>query len=160
MSLAFATAIPSDLRELVALHTAVAARMSTIAGARAWKVPTDRVLLRSMQTTELVVAREQDALVATFRLDPARGFCGVARFTGVPRFDYLLEMAVHPAHVRRGLGRLCLEEAERRARARGAGAIRLDTNDDGAAAARFYVACGYVEVLHFADTRYFERLLR
>ena len=68
-------------------------------------------------------------------------------------------MAVHPSHRRRGFGRRCLEETERRARAQGATAIRLDTNDDPIRAAAFYAASGYREVLRYAQTIYLERLM-
>ena len=156
----FDAATPGDAREIAALHEVVAQHLQrAIPGARRWKVPPEKQLASSMKTTETVVAREGELLVATFRLDPARGFCGVARFTEVDGFVYLLEMAVRPSHQRRGVGRLCLEEAERRARARGSKAIRLDTNDDPVRAAAFYTACGYREVLHHAQTIYFERLL-
>jgi len=156
----FTSATPRDARDVVALHEAVAQHFGrAIPGARPWRVPPEARVAALMKTTETILAREGDSLVASFRLDPARGFCGVARFTEVETFVYLLEMAVHPSHQRRGVGRLCLEEAERWARARGAKAIRLDTNDDPVRAAAFYTACGYAEVLHHAQTVYFERLL-
>ena len=158
--IAFTVATPRDAPEVVALHEAVARHLEhALPGSRRWRVPPQRQLVASMQATEIILARYGEAFVAMFRLDPAKGFCGVARFTEVESFVYLLEMAVHPAHQRRGIGRLCLEEAERRARARGSKAIRLDTNDDPVKAAGFYASCGYREVLHHAQTVYFERLL-
>jgi len=159
VTIAFATATSADVPDILAFHRAVSAYVGTIPGARTWRVPSEDLVERLMKSTDAVVAREDGALVASFRLDFARGFCGVARFTEVESFVYLLEMAVHPSNTRRGIGRLCLEEAERRARARGARAIRLDTNEDALHGATFYAACGYTEVLHFADTHYFERLL-
>lgn len=159
-ALGFTRATPSDARSVVAFHEEVSRHLRReVPGARRWRVPSGAQITASMKTTELVLAREDGVLVALFRLDPARGFCGVARFTEVERFVYLLEMAVHPSSMRRGIGRLCLEEAERRARAQGARAIRLDTNDDAIRAATFYVASGYCEVLRYAQTIYFERLL-
>jgi GNAT superfamily N-acetyltransferase len=156
----FTAATPGDAREVVALHEAVAQHLQrAIPGARRWKVPQEKQIALSMKTTETILAREGELLVATFRLDPARGFCGVAPFTEADGFVYLLELAVHPSHQRRGVGRLCLDEAARWARARGSKAIRLDTNDDPIRAAAFYTACGYREVLHHAQTIYFERLL-
>lgn len=166
--LSFVTAAPSDVAELVGLHAAVAEHVGRIDGARRWRVPSERDVVHAMRTTEIVLARraswypegcDEGSTVATFRLDAHRGFCGVARFTEVERFVYLLDMAVHPSRMRDGVGRACLAEAERRACAAGACAIRLDTNDDELRAAAFYAACGYREVLHFAETRYFERLL-
>lgn len=159
-ALVFTRAAPSDARGIVAFHQEVSRHLQReVPGARRWRVPSAAQITASMETTELVLAHEASLLVALFRLDPAKGFCGVARFTEVERFVYLLEMAVHPSRTRRGLGRLCLEEAERRATAQGAQAIRLDANDDPIRAASFYAASGYREVLRYAQTIYFERLL-
>jgi ribosomal protein S18 acetylase RimI-like enzyme len=158
----FTTATDGAANEIVALHEAVAFHRRTcleLAGARPWNVPPLGRVMASMKTSEIILAHEADSLVACFRLDPARGFHGDARFTDVPASLYLLEMAVHPARRREGLGRRCLEEVDRRARHHGAAAIRLDTNDDSARAAAFYAACGYREVVRIAQTIYFERLL-
>ncbi|HEX7601104.1 MAG TPA: GNAT family N-acetyltransferase [Polyangiaceae bacterium] len=159
-ALVFTSATPGDARDIAMLHAVVAQHhQRAVPRARRWRVPPEKQIALWMKTTETLLAREGALLVATLRLDPARGFCGVAPFTEVDGFVYLLEMAVHPSHQRRGVGRLCLEEAERWARARGSKAIRLDTNDDAIRAAAFYAACGYREVLHHARTIYFERLL-
>jgi ribosomal protein S18 acetylase RimI-like enzyme len=142
MALVFTTATIHAAHEIVALHEAVAQyRRLELKGARAWNVPSLRSLVASMPTSESVLAHDDAELVASFRLDPARGFLGDAhaRFTEVQSSVYLLEMAVHPSHRSRGVGRLCLDEAARRARERGAQAIRLDTNDDEARAASFYL---------------------
>lgn len=168
MSYAFEVAsTETDAREVAALHDAVAAHhRAAIAGSRPWKAPSaSRVLasLASLASCATVVARDEAApsrpIVASLRLDTAKGFCGVAPFTEVARFVYLAEMAVHPSHQRRGLGRMCLAEAERWARSHGASAIRTDTNADAVGAAAFYGACGYRSVLHHAQTIYLERLL-
>jgi GNAT superfamily N-acetyltransferase len=160
MGLGFMTATAAGARAIVALHEEVARhRRAALPGARPWKVPSERSIVASMRTTETIVLHDGDVLVATFRLDPARGFHGVARFTEVGTSVYLLEMAVLPSRHGEGIGRRCLEEAERRARESGAGAIRLDTNDDAARAAAFYAACGYREVTRYARTIYLERLL-
>lgn len=161
MTFSFAAATTDeDARAIVTLHALVAERHRTeIAGARPWRSldPSRvRALIRKPVT---MLARELDVVVGSFRLDPARGFCGIARFTAATSFVYLFEMVVHPAYQRRGVGRLCLDEAERWARDHGASAIRLDTNDDGASAASFYAACGYREVLRHRRTIYLERLL-
>lgn len=156
-------ATENHARAIVALHDAVALdHRRERAGARPWKTPSVERVVGWLARSLTVVAREHvgsELLVAAFRLDAGKGFCGVARFTEVARFVYLEEMVVHPSQQRRGLGRRCLEEAERRARELGATAVRLDTNDDAVGAASFYEACGYRVVLRHAQTIYLERLL-
>ncbi len=168
MSYAFEVAsTETEAREIAALHDEVAAHhRAAVAGSRPWRAPSASRVLASLAadgTCVTIVAREEGArsrqVVASLRLDSAKGFCGVAPFTEVARFVYLAEMAVHPSHQRRGLGRRCLAEAEGWARAHAASAIRTDTNDDRVGAAAFYVACGYREVLRYAQTIYLERLL-
>jgi GNAT superfamily N-acetyltransferase len=55
-------------------------------------------------------------------------------------------MAVTPLKQGRGIGRWCLSEAERIAKAWPADAIRLDVYDAEAGAGRFYASCGWTEV--------------
>ena len=59
---------------------------------------------------------------------------------------YLLGMAVAPTLQRKGIGRLCLLEAEKIAAAWPAQAIRLDAYDSPTGAGGFYQRCGYREV--------------
>ena len=59
---------------------------------------------------------------------------------------YLLAMAVTPAKQRQGIGRRCMEEAKRIARAWPADAIRLHAYDAAAGAGPFYARCGSTEV--------------
>lgn len=54
-------------------------------------------------------------------------------------------MRVHPDFQRRGFGRLLLEQLERRARAAGCRAVRLDTTDRQTAARSLYDSAGYRE---------------
>lgn len=159
MELAFAPAqAEADARAIIALHEAIAARHRAVVGARPWRVPSVERVVASLVPPVTLLARLGESVVATFRLDPAKGFCGIARFTEVPRFVYLSDMAVAPTAQRKGIGRACLAEAERWARAHDAHAIRLDTNDDAVGARGFYAACHYREVLHHRETVYFERV--
>jgi len=57
----------------------------------------------------------------------------------------MVAMAILPQRQRQGLGRRCLEEAQRIARAWPADAIRLDAYDADAGAGGFYARCGYAE---------------
>lgn len=63
-----------------------------------------------------------------------------------------------------GVGRRLLDELERRARAGGACAVRLDTNDTLTAAISLYRSAGYVEIDAFNDEPYadhwFEKTFR
>jgi ribosomal protein S18 acetylase RimI-like enzyme len=58
---------------------------------------------------------------------------------------YLLAMAVAPARQRQGIGKRCLEEALRVAKACPADAVRLDAYDANAGAGGFYARCGWAE---------------
>jgi GNAT superfamily N-acetyltransferase len=73
-------------------------------------------------------------------------------------------MAVDPARERQGIGRTCLEEAERIARAWPADAIRFDAYDAKAGGGPFYRRCGYAERgrVSYRDTPliYYEMLLQ
>ena len=160
MELDFAPAsTEGDARAILQLHEVISERHRRLDGARRWRVPSLPRVVATIASPVTILAREGETVVGMFRLDPAKGFCGIAPFTEVPRFVYLSELAIHPSHQRRGLGRACLAEAERWARDHDARAVRLDTNDDAVGARRFYVACHYREVLHHRETLYFERLI-
>jgi GNAT superfamily N-acetyltransferase len=59
---------------------------------------------------------------------------------------YLTSMAVDPRMQGKGVGRLCMEQAQRIAREWPADAIRLDAWNAEAGAGEFYRKCGYREV--------------
>ena len=88
-----------------------------------------------MRNSKVFVATEDAAIVATLRL--SRKKCEKAL--------YLLAMAVAPARQRQGIGRKCLDEASRIARAWPADAIRLDAYNADAGGGPFYQRCGYAE---------------
>lgn len=76
---------------------------------------------------------------------------------------YLLDMAVHPAHQNRGVGRRAMQLAERVAQRAGLLAVRLDAYQGPAGAGDFYKKCGYT-LVHSGEIRgigleYFEKLL-
>ena len=72
-------------------------------------------------------------------------------------------MAILPEKQRQGVGRRCLEEVHKIARAWPADAIRLDAYDAAAGAGPFYARCGYIEKGHRSYRRapliYYEFLL-
>ena len=69
-----------------------------------------------------------------------------ADFSPSKRPLYLTAMAVSPDEQRKGVGRMCIEEAQRIARESGFQVIRLDAFDCAAGAGDFYRKCGFTEV--------------
>lgn len=86
-------------------------------------------------------------MVATLRLTTKKPWAIDTRyFTFCARPVYLLGMAVIPNRQRQGIGRRCLEETKRVAKAWPADAIRLDAYDADAGGGPFFARCGWVEV--------------
>ncbi len=69
-------------------------------------------------------------------------FTGFSTFAGRP-FLNVHDLAVLPEHRGRGLGRALLDEAERRARARGCVKMTLEVHDSNAGAKRLYRDFGF-----------------
>lgn len=67
---------------------------------------------------------------------------GFSTFTGRPSLN-IHDLAVLPAHRARGVGRALLEEAERRARARGSAKLTLEVHETNAGARRLYARFGF-----------------
>lgn len=72
-------------------------------------------------------------------------------------------MALDPSMQRRGIGRRCMAQARKIARAWPADAIRLDAYEGDAGAGEFYLKCGFREVGRVTYRRtplvYFEMVL-
>ncbi|MBL0171261.1 MAG: GNAT family N-acetyltransferase [Gemmatimonadaceae bacterium] len=108
--------------------------------------PSERAVLAGFRQATVILAIDDGGLVATMRLSTRKPWAiDRTLFTPVPRPLYLTDMAVRPSLQRRGIGRACLTEAERVARAFPAQAIWLDAYDAEAGAAEFYASCGYRE---------------
>ena len=158
-------AVTDDAAELAALHTAVAMHLTEVHGDGPWSgVTTEKGVLFAIRTSRVYVARERGAIAATFRLATKKPWAiDTNYFAPAKRPLYLLGLAVAPACQRQGLGRRCLDEAARIARAWPADAIRLDAYDADAGAGGFYARCGYTEVgrrtYRDAPLIYFERRL-
>jgi GNAT superfamily N-acetyltransferase len=151
MAVTFHAATPTDAPALATLHTAVADHLTLLHGRGPWSSKTsEKGVLFAMRTSPVIVATDGGgAIVGTFRLATKKPWaidvkyftpCGVG---GKPL--YLLSMAVQPARQAQGIGRQCMEEAARLARAWPAAAIRLDAYDGPAGAGGFYARCGCVE---------------
>jgi GNAT superfamily N-acetyltransferase len=148
MNLTLQRAATDDAVALAALHTSVADHLTRVHGRGPWTFKTsERGVLYAMRISAVFVARDGAEIVATLRLATKKPWAIDTRYFAVCRTPlYLLAMAVAPSRQRQGLGKRCLEEAARLARAWPADAIRLDAFDAGAGAGPFYARCGYTEV--------------
>jgi GNAT superfamily N-acetyltransferase len=146
--LGFRVAVPEDAAALAALHTTVADRLSGRYGQGAWSCrTTEKGVLYAMRHSRFFVAIDGAAILATFRLATKKPWAiDTSHFTKCEKPVYLLAMAVVPARQGEGIGRECLEEAERIARKWPADATRLDAYDAEAGGGSFYQSCGYTEV--------------
>jgi GNAT superfamily N-acetyltransferase len=145
--LTFAPAVSADVCELAALHTAVAEDLTRRHGQGPWSAhSSERGVLLAMRQSQVIVARQGDEILGVFRLAAKKPWAiDASYFTSCKRPLYLLAMAVMPARQRQGIGRRCLQEAQRLARDWPAEAIRLDAYDAAAGAGSFYARCGYAE---------------
>lgn len=173
MTLVFERANVDDAAALAALRTATAARLTKTFGEGPWsRSSTERGALFGMRQAYVVVARDFESddlsplrgIVASFTLSMKKPWAiDRSYFAKSLKPLYLTDMSVDPARQREGIGRECLHEAERLARAWPADAIRLDAYDAAAGAGDFYARCGYHEVgrATYRDTPlvYYERLL-
>jgi GNAT superfamily N-acetyltransferase len=163
--LSFAAAAEADVPALVALRTAVAARLTRDHGNGHWShAVTEKGVFRGLRMSHVLVARNPAGIVGTLRLATQKPWAiDPSFFTSVKRALYLLDMAVAPDLQRQGIGRRLLEEAERVTRAWPADSLRLDAYDADAGAGAFYAGCGYREVgravFRSVPLVYFERVL-
>lgn len=121
-------------------------------------------MLYAMRTSQVFVARLGTEIVGTLRLATKKPWAiDASYFSPARKSLYLLAMAITPARQHHGLGRKCLREAERIAKAWPADALRLDAYDAKAGAGGFYARCGWTErggtTYRGAPLIYFERLL-
>ena len=148
MNLALTPATVDDARAIADLRTAVGARLTRDHGKGHWSsAVSENSVLRALRAPGVFVARKGAQVVATLHLATKKPWAiDVAYFTPARRALYLVEMAVDPDLQRQGIGRGCLEEAARLAKAWPSDAVRLDAYDGPAGAGPFYAKCGYGEV--------------
>jgi GNAT superfamily N-acetyltransferase len=165
MNLTVTLAGPAEAPAIAALRGAAARALTARYGEGHWSAePSERSVLGDFRHADVWVARDGSDIVATFRLATKKPWAiDRSYFTECKRPLYLTNMAVHPEVQRRGIGRLCLVQAEDVTRARSADAIRLDAYDADAGAGLFYTKCGFREVgrVTYRATAlvYYERLL-
>jgi GNAT superfamily N-acetyltransferase len=125
---------------------------------------TEKGALFGMRRATVYVARNHNRLIATLALSTRKPWAIDKKYFQASKLPlYLTSMAVLPDLQRKGLGKLCIEEAQRIAREWPSEAIRLDAYDAGAGAGEFYRKCGFQEVgrvtYRNAPLIYFEMLL-
>jgi GNAT superfamily N-acetyltransferase len=159
-------ATADDAETLAELRTRVAVQLTTTYAHGHWSsAVSSRGVLGRMRSGTVFVARRRGRAIATLCLTVRKPWAiDPSYFTPVPRPLYLVDMAVAPELQGRGIGRTCLEEAERIARAWPADAIRLDAWDAPAGAGPFYQRCGYREagrrVYRGTPLIYYESILK
>ena len=148
MRLVLESATVDDAPALAALRTAVAEHLTLQYGKGPWSsASSEKGVLHHMRTSRVCVARSEQGLIASLSLATKKPWAiDKTYFSACRRPLYLTDMAVKPDLQRSGIGRLCLEEAQRITREWPADAIRLDAFDAEAGAGDFYRKCGYREV--------------
>jgi GNAT superfamily N-acetyltransferase len=166
MKLTFSIATPADAPPWPPLHIAAAADLTLRRGHGFWSsVTTERSVIANMRYARVVIARKGKTILGTIRLANKQPWAiDVSYFTPVKKAIYLAGMAVAPRLQRQGIGRQLLEQAVAQARARPAGAIRLDAFDADAGAGPFCARCGFRETARVAYSEalliYFELVLK
>lgn len=148
MQLSFSTATDVDAPAVAALRAAVATDLTLRYGHGHWSsIASDYGVRRDISSARVLLARHDHAVVATVRLAAKKPWAiDPAYFTPCERVLYLTDMAVVPALQRRGIGRLCIEQARAVAADWPAEVIRLDAYDGPSGAGPFYARCGFREV--------------
>lgn len=165
MSLSLHPATPDDAPAIAKLRAAVAGDLTSRYGKGHWSsAGTERGVLFQLRTSKLFVARDESGVIATLILATKKPWAiDRSYFTNCEKPLYLTDMAVAPELQRQGVGRLCLEEAQRIGREWPADAIRLDAYNTEAGAGDFYRKCGFREVGRVTYRKtpliYFEMLL-
>lgn len=147
MRLTLEPALPADAAAIAALGTAVADRLTQDFGKGHWSsAASERGILAAMRRGTFFVARRRGRIIASLALSTRKPWAiDRSYFTPVARPLYLTAMAVEPNLQRRGIGRRCMAEVTRLARAWPADAVRLDAYAADSGAGRFYAKCGYRE---------------
>ena len=159
---------PATVEEAAAiasLQTSVADDLTAKYGKGPWSsAVSERGVLFHMRAGKVYVAKPDDEVIATLTLCTKKPWAiDKSYFSACKKPLYLLNMAVDPALQRQGIGRLCLDEAQRIGRQWPGDAIRLDAFDAAAGAEDFYRKCGFREVGRVTYRKtplvYFEMLL-
>jgi hypothetical protein len=148
MKLALTLATEADAAAIASVHTAASEHLTDVFGRGHWSSTVSaKSMFLNLGRSKIYVVRLRKRIIATLKLGTKKPWAiDTKYFTVCQRPLYLTGMAVHPTRQRQGIGRSCLEEAAKIARAWPADAIRLDAYDADAGAGEFYRKCGYQEV--------------
>ena len=148
MPLRLQIASGADVSDLVALRIAVHQHLAAKFGPGYWAPGvTEKGVLFAMRNSHVYVARHRNRLIATLTLSTRKPWAIDKKYFRPSKQPlYLTSMAVHPNAQRKGVGKLCMEEARQIARAWPSDAIRLDAYAVEAGASEFYRKCGFTEV--------------
>jgi GNAT superfamily N-acetyltransferase len=143
----FRPATTDEASLLAVLHTAVADHLTKLHGHGPWSSKTsEKGVLLAMRRSHVFVARLGLEIVGTLCLTTRKPWAiDSSYFSPCRKPVYLIAMAITPVRQRQGIGRRCMKEAERIAKALPADALRLDAYDAKAGAGGFYAKCGLVE---------------
>ena len=144
---------PSDARELVALHDAVAAEVTARLGQGHWSKLTRLERMRESikrsdgqpSSRNVFVAREAGVIVATVTISHRgmhlwkRSLWEEPKEPGLAAFS----LAVLPSRYRQGLGRIMMQFTEEEAEDAGLKWVRLDAYTNNPDSNAFYQALGY-----------------
>ena len=138
----------SDVRQLVALRSAVAQEMTREFGEGHWsQYPSQAEVIRQLRASHVLVAKCDSDIIGTVRLVRAMPWAiDSSAFTPVAAPLYVLGLAVAPAWQDKGIGRQLMGAAKDAARAWGAEALWLDAYQHRAGAGSFYLKCGFRKV--------------
>jgi GNAT superfamily N-acetyltransferase len=158
-------ATADDVADLVSLRNAVSQHLTAQYGKGFWSSgSTEKGVQFAMRISAVYVAKHRNRLIASLALSTRKPWAIDKKyFSASERPLYLTSMAVGPDYQRKGVGRLCIEEARQIARKWPSDALRLDAWDAEAGAGEFYRKCGFREVgrvtYRTAPLIYFEMLL-
>lgn len=141
-------ASPDDAGAIAAVRSRAAEHLTERFGGGHWSsLASERGVRTSLRCCRVVVARNGAAVVGTLSLQTKKPWAIDRSCFSASRAPwYLTNMAVDPAHQRRGLGRELMAAAVRLVRQWEGDAIRLDAYDSPAGAGAFYEKCGMREV--------------
>jgi GNAT superfamily N-acetyltransferase len=165
MRLRLQLATAEDAPAISCLRAAVAEKLTLLHGPGPWsRTSTVRGVLYDLRNSHLYVARRRNKIIASLALCTKKPWAiDLKYFSKCKRPLYLVSMAVAPELQRKGIGRICLVDAEKIATVWPADAIRLDAYDAPAGAGEFYRSCGFIEMgrATYRNTPliYFERKL-
>jgi GNAT superfamily N-acetyltransferase len=147
--LSFRFATEDDLAPLLALRLAVHADQAQRFGNDRWNSSvTEKSVARALRSKVLLASRGK-SIVGALRMETKKPWAiDLAYFTPACKALYLHDVNVDPELQRSGIGRRLLDRTKTVARQWPVDAIRVDTYNGPAGAARFYERCGFREVGH------------